>query len=956
MPTATPIAHAQPRVVRGQPLRLLLILGVALILAIPLVQVGANAELELTGDVVLEHADDFSAGRAQEQLVLESKQGRFVLAGRGASALREKTRVRVRGTRSGDTLVLADSGSVTTLSASAGFSDLTAAASGTGTKRVAVLLMNFTAPPPTPSPTPPPTPTPLPTDTPDPSASPTITPSPTPSPSPSPTPQPTPTPQPPKEPWTKSFVRGLYFTNTKSVAAYFSEVSNGRLSLTGDVFGYYTIEAKTSTCNHSDWATKARQMATASGVKLDEYDYIVHAFGRVSGCWWGGLAQVYGRYNWINGSMTPYVTMHELGHNMGAHHASTMTCTSGGSRVRLSSNCSVSEYGDPFDVMGQNASGGNLQRHLQAWHRRQVGFLHSSDQLTVTVNGHYTLATAQIAGGSPRSLRIRRNSSEFFYLEYRQPYGLFDTYSSTAAVVNGVLVRIAPDTKRSQSFLLDMNPSTSSFSDAALAVGQTFNRGGISIRTTSIGPKSARLRIQVGPDTVPPSTPGGLTATAGSNNSLTLRWSASTDDLEVTGYRVSRDGTVLASLGAGARSYTDSGLVVGVTYEYSVQALDAAGNASAPATVSWQTPDTTPPSAPTGVTATQSGPRSVSLSWNEATDDGVVVRYRVRRDGKLLNKTTGTTFTDSSVVDGFGYSYEVRAEDAAGNVGVSGKATPATIWLPDVTPPTAPGAVSLGAPGIGAASLSWSPATDNVAVTGYTVRRDGKVVATLSGGATSFTDDDLAAGTYDYSVTAFDAAGNVGPALHSSVSVSGADTQPPSAPQNLAGRARDGRYVDLTWDASTDNQPGTITYRVLRDGNRIATTTNLHFTDRPASAGTYRYKVRAVDAAGNKSSFSTIVEVRAVTSLSPSAPKKLRGQALDRRYVRLTWNASTGGSGTIRYRVIRNGVRIAVTRNLTYTDRAPSLGTHYYKLRAVDGAGRTSSFTPRISVTAVKAV
>ena len=88
---------------------------------------------------------------------------------------------------------------------------------------------------------------------------------------------------------------------------------------------------------------------------------------------------------------------------------------------------------------------------------------------------------------------------------------------------------------------------------------------------------------------------------------------------------------------------------------------------------------------------------------------------------------------------------------------------------PDMTPPSAPG--TLGASGaVGTASLTWGPATDNVAVTLYNVHRSttaGFAVAASNrigqSTTTTFNDSGLAAGTYYYRVTASDAAGNTGP-------------------------------------------------------------------------------------------------------------------------------------------------------------------------------------------------
>lgn len=80
-------------------------------------------------------------------------------------------------------------------------------------------------------------------------------------------------------------------------------------------------------------------------------------------------------------------------------------------------------------------------------------------------------------------------------------------------------------------------------------------------------------------DTTPPSVPTGLAATALSGTQISLSWSASTDNVAVTGYRIFRNGTQAGS--STATAFTDGGLTPGTNYSYTVAAFDAAGNASA---------------------------------------------------------------------------------------------------------------------------------------------------------------------------------------------------------------------------------------------------------------------------------------------------------------------------------------------------------------------------------------
>ena len=80
-------------------------------------------------------------------------------------------------------------------------------------------------------------------------------------------------------------------------------------------------------------------------------------------------------------------------------------------------------------------------------------------------------------------------------------------------------------------------------------------------------------------DTTPPTTPGNLTATAISSSQINLSWSASTDNVGVTGYDLYR-GSVLAATLGNVTTYSDTGLAPSTTYSYYITAFDAAGNVS----------------------------------------------------------------------------------------------------------------------------------------------------------------------------------------------------------------------------------------------------------------------------------------------------------------------------------------------------------------------------------------
>jgi chitodextrinase len=181
------------------------------------------------------------------------------------------------------------------------------------------------------------------------------------------------------------------------------------------------------------------------------------------------------------------------------------------------------------------------------------------------------------------------------------------------------------------------------------------------------------------PDTTAPTTPTGVAATAVSDTKINLSWSPSTDNVGVTGYRVLRNGALLATLGT-VTTFQDTGLTASTTYTYRVQALDAAGNVSPQSTAAsattQATPDTTAPTTPTGVTAVAISGTKIDVSWIASTDNVAVTGYRVYRNGVLLT-TLGsvTTVLDTGLTPNTTYTYTVDAIDAAGNA--SSKSTSA---------------------------------------------------------------------------------------------------------------------------------------------------------------------------------------------------------------------------------------------------------------------------------------
>ncbi|PSL52145.1 glucose/arabinose dehydrogenase [Saccharothrix carnea] len=179
--------------------------------------------------------------------------------------------------------------------------------------------------------------------------------------------------------------------------------------------------------------------------------------------------------------------------------------------------------------------------------------------------------------------------------------------------------------------------------------------------------------VRLGTDTTPPTAPANARTSNLTCTGVTFSWSASTDDVAVAFYDIYHDGQLMTSVPGTALS-ADLTVTPGATWGLYVNARDAAGNVSqASPTVTITVPqcqaDTTPPSTPTGVTATASG-TSVTVRWSPATDNIGVTGYEILRDGVQVGSTSGattTSFTDSGLAANTRYEYRVRARDAQAN-------------------------------------------------------------------------------------------------------------------------------------------------------------------------------------------------------------------------------------------------------------------------------------------------
>lgn len=387
-------------------------------------------------------------------------------------------------------------------------------------------------------------------------------------------------------------------------------------------------------------------------------------------------------------------------------------------------------------------------------------------------------------------------------------------------------------------------------------------------------------------DTTAPSVPTGLSSSSITSTGFTVSWTASTDNVAVTGYQV-RTGSD-APISVSGTSYSFTGLTAGTAYSVTVRARDAAGNwsawSSALSVTTSGSGDTTAPSVPAGLASSSITSSGFTVSWTASTDNVAVTGYEVFIGGVSYATPSGTSQVVTGRSASTAYSVTVRARDAAGNWSAQSSALSVTTSSgSDTTAPSVPTGLASSSITDSGFTVSWTASTDNVAVTGYEVFVGGVSYATPTG--TSQVVTGRAPGTaYSVTVRARDAAGNWS-AQSSALSITtGADAAAPSVPTGLASSSITTSGFTVSWTASTDNVAVTG-YEVFLDGVSYGTTasTSLAVTGRAGNTA-YSVTVRARDAIPNWSAQSSALSV---TTLDPLAP-----------FSRFNFNEGSGNTAT----------------------------------------------------------
>jgi hypothetical protein len=569
----------------------------------------------------------------------------------------------------------------------------------------------------------------------------------------------------------ESILRERVFTAPDSANSFYQAATHGQISLAGvkrtdgDVFGPYTIQAS-ERCGVQQHA--ADEQAAEEGVALSEYDNVIYvvpdggctlnvgALGEVG----GRRSIIYGIWLGLEGARSFSQTIaHELGHNLGLSHAHALECIDEERYlVPFSDNCSLQEYGDGFDVMG------NGYEPFHDWYLRDLGVLEQGNVMSIDSSGTYRVHAGfhgtpeTIVLRIPRSWNSRAEPAEWYDLEYRD---LTNPFERPSYAERGVLIHTSPSDGGSSTLLYAADGRYNANGEPWLPPPHTFTDGGLHITALQVGNGEATVKVELSlrPDLLAPTPPGAPSATA-VGLGVNLEWAPSHDDDSGLGkyiqsgvgkYIVRRDGNVVGT--SSTTSFKDPAVAPG-PHVYTVYAEDLSNNVSSSSPpIVFDMPDSTPPSAP-GPPSAWAGSEGVSLEWGASSDNIGVSDYLVFRDGVEVGATTELSFLDPDPPPGV-HAYEIYAEDA--NNGLSAPSEPATVEVLDRRSPTTPSSPSATvAPG--GVFFDWVASEDDVGVSRYVVFRDGFEVGTSA--SAGFLDRGVSVGPHSYWVYAEDEAGN----------------------------------------------------------------------------------------------------------------------------------------------------------------------------------------------------
>ncbi len=354
----------------------------------------------------------------------------------------------------------------------------------------------------------------------------------------------------------------------------------------------------------------------------------------------------------------------------------------------------------------------------------------------------------------------------------------------------------------------------------------------------------------------PPTRVLGLRLLGHTATGVRISWRrARPGDAPIAGYRVMRDGAVVAQ--TRARTFAVK-LSAGRAHRLTVAAVDTRGHLGPPSrpldiggrpgavTTHADAAAGTLPGAPGSLSVSEVSEAGATAWWTPAVAGAQrIIGYRVYRDGSLVGQVTADTLRLTHLAPLHTYEIAVAAVDALHR---EGPRTPTLKLSTSHLPPGGSSLISALSVTDTSATLSWQPGHANSGtLVGYLLFENGSPEGVVHGLTTTVS---LASNqTYTFTVRALDSFGYLSaPAPNLTVLTT---HTPPSTPGELHATEVGESSATLAWSPSTPVSGTIVGYRVFRNGLPIGQTaaTSMAVTDL-ASETSYTITVQAVDSLG----------------------------------------------------------------------------------------------------------
>jgi hypothetical protein len=458
-------------------------------------------------------------------------------------------------------------------------------------------------------------------------------------------------------------------------------------------------------------------------------------------------------------------------------------------------------------------------------------------------------------------------------------------------------------------------------------------------------------------DTTPPLTPTGVSPSSGEllgSNTVPFTWTVATDALSgVTNYTVLVTGPGASVYSATVGTITGTVLTLGPDGDYTwvVQAIDAAGNASAFSEPITFTVDANAPEVPVLLAPPDgaiTNTTAITLAWGRV-DQTLTYTVHLNGDTYAVPQAGSSAIISPTVLGEGVYTWTVEAID---DLGRSSGLAATWVFTIDTTAPAAP---TLIAPPDGhltnttSITFTWSNVAD---ADHYNVQLSYGGWSTFYGsinGTSTSLGLVYGDGVYSWTVEAVDNVGNAsGYPLARSLTL---DTTPPTTPTlitPIGGTVLLDSNVAFSWSPSTDNLSSVISYTIIVTNSagaqvsaQTTTATAINLPIMPD--GVYTWTVHAIDHIGNISAPGGPETFR-VDAAPPERPTLIRPP--DQSYtnnpnVTFEWSPTTE---TLTYTLLLSGYAPFDLAGTLTTHTLPE-GVYTWTVQALDNYGRTEGYT-----------